>query len=287
MNNKKIMTWHEALELAPLLLPVAHDALTSKLIKKAGFTAYQIGGFALEASQFAYPDIGLTDFGDTFDIIRQIISVSDLPVLVDAGSGYGDVKRTTRVIQEYEKIGADAIFIEDQAEPIRCGHMQEKKVISADDMVKKIKAAIHARQNKSTFILARTDARDAISFDEALIRAQKYFDAGADGVYFEGLHNFAELEKAGKEFKGQMLAMSILENGGETPWIDPRQLHKLGFSMILYPTTIIFNVVDSIKKTLNNLIQLNPIDKHKAVNFNEFEQLLNLTYWQHIENKYK
>ena len=178
-------TWREVLrESAPLLLPAAHDALTARLIELAGYPAYQIGGFALVGSRFAYPDIDLAQFGENSSVMRDIIAASTLPVLVDADNGYGDVKNVTRVVQAYEAMGASAIFLEDQQAPKRCGHMLGKKVVPAETHVGKLHAAVAARHNPETFIIARTDALAALGLDEALRRAELYLQAGADG----GIH---------------------------------------------------------------------------------------------------
>src|SRR5262245_36541325 len=126
----------------PLLLPAAHDALTARLIARAGFKAYQVGGFALAGTRYAFPDIDLIHFYEENEAIRQIVSASPLPVLVDAGDGFGDVKNVTRTVRGYEELGAAAIFIEDQETPISCGQMGEKKVVPEKTMVGKIAAAL-------------------------------------------------------------------------------------------------------------------------------------------------
>ena len=152
-------TWREVLDQsAPLLLPVAHDALTARVIEQAGYPAYQIGGFALVGSRFAYPDIDLAQFGENSAVMRDTIAASSLPVLVDADDAYGDAKNVTRVVQGYEAMGASAIFLEDQQAPKRCGHMAGKKVIPAEAHAGKLRAAVAARHNPQTFIMARTDA---------------------------------------------------------------------------------------------------------------------------------
>src|SRR5437764_11653359 len=145
----------------PLLLPAAHDALTARLIARAGFKAYQVGGFAPAGARWAYPDIDLIHFYEENEAIRQIVAASHLPVLVDAGDGFGDVKHVTRTVRGYEELGASAIFIEDQQSPVSCGQMGKKEVVPIKEMVGKLKAALAARKSADTFILARTDGRSA------------------------------------------------------------------------------------------------------------------------------
>ncbi|WP_198032180.1 isocitrate lyase/PEP mutase family protein [Mesorhizobium sp. LNHC252B00] len=144
---------------APLVLPSAGDALTARLIERAGFPAYQIGGFAMVAAMHAVPDIDLEQFGEKHARAREIVEASDLPVLIDGDDGYGDVKNVTRTVRSYEAIGASALFIEDQKPPKRCGHMPGKEVVASEFMEQKIRAAVAARDDPDFFLLARTDAR--------------------------------------------------------------------------------------------------------------------------------
>src|SRR4051795_2287796 len=133
-------TWRTLLgEGEPLLLPAAHDALTARLITRAGFRAYQVGGFALAGARYAYPDIDLVHYYEENEAIRQIVAASPLPVIVDAGNGFGDVKSVTRTVRGYEELGVAAIFIEDQRSPISCGQMGKKEVVPTRDMIAKIK----------------------------------------------------------------------------------------------------------------------------------------------------
>jgi len=176
-------TWKQLLARGePLLLPAAHDALCARLIERAGFSAYTIGGYALVGSRYALPDIGLVAFGEMSAGMRDVMSASSLPVLVDGDDGYGDAKNVARTIQGYEAIGASAIFLEDQKAPKRCGHMAGKDVIDADAMVAKLRAAVAARQNPDLFIIARTDARAGHGLDEALRRGERDFATAGDRV---------------------------------------------------------------------------------------------------------
>jgi hypothetical protein len=143
-------TWRSLLDEGGVLqLPAAHDALTARLIARAGFKAYQVGGFALAGARYAFPDIDL-DFYEENEAIRQIVSASQLPVLVDAGNGFGDAKSVVRTVRGYEELGVSGIFIEDQSSPITCGQMGKRKVVSIKEMVGKVKAAVAARRNADT-----------------------------------------------------------------------------------------------------------------------------------------
>src|SRR5437588_3236302 len=179
--------WKELLrEHKQLLLPAAHDAFTAKLIEMAGFPAYQIGGFALEASRYGFPDIDLSRLREKSVAVEDILFACELPVLVDADDGYGDVKNVTHTVRLYEGMGVSAIFMEDQKAPKRCGHMAGKQVISKEIMAEKIRAAISARHDSnSLFLIARTDAIAPHGLDDALKRGEHYLEAGADGIYLE------------------------------------------------------------------------------------------------------
>jgi 2-methylisocitrate lyase-like PEP mutase family enzyme len=184
----------------PLLLPVAHDALSAKLIRRAGFKAYSVGGFALVGSRFGLPDIGLVGLAEMAQGVRDIMAASDLPVLVDGDDGYGDVKNVTRTIRTYEQMGVSAVFIEDQVAPKRCGHMAGKDVVAAEIMEAKIRAAAAARQ-ADLFLIARTDARAVHGLDEALRRGERYLKAGADGLFIEAPQSVEELRIVGDRFR--------------------------------------------------------------------------------------
>ena len=270
----------------PLVLPAAHDALTAKIIQRVGFPAYQIGGFAVAAARFGEPDVDLEHFGEKSMAVREILDACPLPVLVDGDDGYGDAKNVTRTFRGYEALGASAIFLEDQTAPKRCGHMAGKTVVPKELMVAKVKAATAARMDRKTFILARTDALEPEGVDNAIKRAEAYLEAGADGVYVEGPKSEAQLERVGKAFKGTPLATSVLERGGVTPWLPPKDLAALGYDMILYPTTVLFRVAWAIEKGLESLIQGRPLSPSASFDMAAVEEILELAKWAKIEETF-
>src|SRR6202049_643372 len=196
-------TWKQLLGGAqPLLLPCAHDALSARLIERAGFCAHSVGGYALVGARHALPDIGLVAFGEMSAGIRDIMAASSLPVLIDCDDGYGDVKNVACTVAGYEAMGASAIFFEDQRAPKRCGHMAGKSVIEAEAMARTRRAAVAARRSADLFIIARTDARAVHGLDEALRRAEMYLNAGADGLFIEAPQSVEELAGIGHSFQG-------------------------------------------------------------------------------------
>ncbi|MGN6637272.1 MAG: isocitrate lyase/PEP mutase family protein [Mucilaginibacter sp.] len=285
----KRKTWKKVLEEStkPVLLPVAHDALTARLIEMAGFDAYQIGGYALSGATHAIPDVDLEKFGEKKLSVQDILTASPLPFMIDIDDGYGDVKNVTRTISEYIHMGASATFMEDQQPPKKCGHMDDKKIVAPEFMEQKIRAALAARGENELFILARTDAIGPEGLDSAIKRAERYLKAGADGVYLEGPTSVEQLEQIGKVFKDIPLATSVLENGGKTPWLSPQDFADLGFDMILYPTTVIFQVAYATQQALKRLKNGEPLPKDKAENMDSFLNIVDLQYWAEIEKKFE
>jgi 2-methylisocitrate lyase-like PEP mutase family enzyme len=285
MQKTRKPTWKELLDREqPLLLPCAHDALSARLIERAGFTAYSIGGFALVGSRYGIPDIGLAAFGEISAGIRDIMAATSLPVMVDGDTGYGDVKNVAHTIEGYEAMGASSIFLEDQVAPKRCGHMAGKDVIPAADMVAKIKAAVGARRNKDFFIIARTDARAVHGLDEALRRGEQYLRAGVDGIFIEAPQTVKELEIIGAAFKGAPQLANMLDDG-RTPVLPPNELKAMGFAMAAYPTTVIFRVARTIERALNDIRAGRPAS-NDGVNFAEFKDITNYDEWVRIEDAY-
>ena len=283
----KKVAWRKLVEReAPLLLPAAHDGLTAKLIERAGFKAYQVGGFALAGARHGFPDIDLVHYGEQSAGVRDIIASSSLPVMVDADDCYGDVKNVTRTIRGYEMLGASAIFFEDQVAPKRCGHMAGKEVVPAEMMVSKVKAAVGARRDPDLFLIARTDAIAPLGLDEALRRAELYLNAGADGIFIEGPRDVKQLERIGKSLKGVPKIANMLEGGGVTPILIPKDLHAMGFAMVLYPTSLMFRLVKTIEKALDDMLAQRLDIEGEGVTFDEFERVVGLDHWKELEEKY-
>jgi 2-methylisocitrate lyase-like PEP mutase family enzyme len=278
-------TWKELLARGePLILPCAYDALSARLIERAGFAAYSVGGYALVGARHALPDIGLVAFGEMSAGIRDIMAASSLPVLVDCDDGYGDAKNVARTIAGYEAMGVSAIFMEDQRAPKRCGHMAGKDVIDADAMAAKLRAAVAARRSADFFIIARTDARAVHGLDEALRRAEIYLKAGADGLFIEAPQTIDELTQVGRAFQGVPQIANMVEGGGRTPVLPPSELYRLGFAMVAYPTSLIFRVARAIENALADLKAGRPAGKD-GVDFETFKDITSLAHWAEVEQR--
>lgn len=282
--------WHNLLksQAGPLLLPAAHDALTAMLIDEAGFPAYQIGGFALAASDHGTPDLDLQHLGERELAVRRITAACRLPVLVDADDGYGDEKNVTHTVRTYARLGVAALFIEDQEAPKRCGHLGPSQVVPLDVAARKVAAAAAAALAASRewpgsprmFILARTDALGTEGMGGVRARGTAYLDAGADGLYVEGPDTKQKLEEAAALFPGVPLAVSILEPGGKTPWLPPADLGKMGYGMLLYPSSVIFRAAFAARAALNDLRAGRRPDIAHSYDLGSFERLLRLGRWE-------
>lgn len=277
--------WRDTLAAeTPLLLPVAHDALSARLIERAGFRAYSIGGFALVGTRHALPDVGLVGLGEMSAGMRDIMAGSSLPVLVDGDDGYGDAKNVARTIRTYESLGAAAIFIEDQTSPKRCGHMAGKSVIPAEQMAMKLRAAAAARES-GIFLMARTDARAVHGLDEALRRGELYLKSGADGLFIEAPETVEELARVGAEFRHVPQMANMLEGGGRTPVIPPAELARLGFAMVAYPTTLLFRIVATMQTALADLKAGRPAPAAGLVGFDAFKEIVGFADWAAVEDR--
>lgn len=269
----------------PLVLPGAHDAISARLIERAGFKAYFIGGFPLVGARYGVPDIGLAGLGEISAAVREIVAACDLPVMVDADNGYGDVKNVVHVLHTYERMGVQALMLEDQVAPKRCGHIAGKDVVPAEQMEAKIRAAAQNRLDAETFILARTDARDVLGLDEAFRRAESYLKAGADGIFIESPHSVEELEQIGRKFDVPQMA-NMLE-GGRTPLLTPKELADLGFRMPTYGISLLLHAVRAMQGVLAQLAAGDLDFKGKGAGFEEFKSLVGFQTWAGIEDEYR
>ena len=269
----------------PLVLPGAHDALSASLIRQAGFKAYFVGGFPVAGVRYGVPDIGLLGGREFLDAYRDILGVSPLPVLVDADNGYGEVKNVIYTVHQLEKIGVQALFFEDQVSPKRCGHIAGKSLVPVEDMEAKIRVAASERSNPDTFIIARTDAREVDGMDEALRRAERYLRAGADGLFIEAPETVEEMALIGRTFKAPLLA-NMME-GGRTPILKPFELKQLGFSIVIYGTSILMRYVKTIQETLADIQSGEMKLSGTGVTFSDYKRLVGMDDWTRIEEQYK
>ena len=237
----------------PLVTPLAHDALSARLIQSAGFKAITIGGSALLAARHGLPDIGLIGLTDMVAGIRDIAEATDLPIMADGDDGYGDVKSVARMIEAYEAIGVGGVLIEDQQRE-RKQQRADKAAGVVDDQAieRKLRAALAARGG-DIMIVGRTDAYGVLGLDAALKRAERFLKLGADGVFVAGLKKVEEFERVGRALKGAALLSAAMFEGGDTPWLAPAELGRMGFTQVSFPATLIFRAAGAMHTTLQRL----------------------------------
>lgn len=220
---------------SPLQLAGTINAYTALLAKRAGFKAIYLSGAGIANASYGIPDLGLTNLTDVLEDVRRITSVCDLPLLVDADTGWGNIFGIERTVKSMINAGAAGLHIEDQATAKRCGHRPKKEVVSTEEMCDRLKAALDARTNASFTIMARTDALANEGLDKAIERIQQYVKAGADMIFFEGVTELSQYEALTKVCKVPVLA-NITEFG-LTPLFTKEELSRSGIKLILYPLT--------------------------------------------------
>jgi len=219
-----------------VMMPGAFNALSARLMEREGFEALYLSGAVLANSVGGVPDVGMMTLTEARDHAGHIAGATTLPILMDADTGYGDgpynVARTVRVL---ESVGVSAIHIEDQEFPKRCGHLEGKRLVPAEAMGEKIAAAAAAKTNRDFVLIARTDARGVVGYDEAVKRANKYLEAGADGIFPEALETREEFARFGRDVKTILLAN--MTEFGKTPYLTADELAEMGYSIVIYPVT--------------------------------------------------
>ena len=243
-----------------------------------------VGGFPVAGARYGVPDIGLKGFTDIAAAVRDIIAACDVPVLVDIDDGYGDVKNAVHTVQAYERMGASAVFLEDQAWPKRCGHMAGKKVVPAEAMEAKIRATMAERLDAETLICVRTDARAVLGFDEALRRAERYVRAGAEAIFVEAPESVAELEHLARSFDVPQFANPLV--GGRTPILSPKEFEQLGFNAICFGLETIMHAAKAMKAVLEDMRSGTFALRDKGMGFEEFKTVVHYDRWDRIDNLY-
>jgi 2-methylisocitrate lyase-like PEP mutase family enzyme len=267
-----------------LVVPGAYDALSALLIDRAGFDCMFVGGFPVAGARYGVPDVGLAGFTDIASAVRDMIAATDVPVLVDIDDGYGDVKNAVRTVQTYERMGASAVFLEDQAWPKRCGHMAGKKVVPAEAMEAKIKATMAERLNPETLICVRTDSRAPLGFDEAMRRAERYIRAGAEAIFVEAPESVAELEQVARSFDVPQFANPLV--GGRTPLLSIKEFEQLGFNAICFGLETIMHAAKAMQTVLADMRSGTFALRDKGMSFEEFKSVVHYDRWDRIDNLY-
>ncbi|MDH3765605.1 MAG: isocitrate lyase/PEP mutase family protein [Nitrosopumilus sp.] len=270
----------------PIVIPGVYDAIGAKIAEKVGFDAMFQTGYGTSATLFGMPDYGFIGATETVDNARRICRAVSVPVIVDSDTGYGNALSVWKLVKELESAGASGIFLEDQRWPKRCGHMQGKEVIPQEEYTEKLGAAIDARESKNFTIVARTDARATEGLDAAIQRSMQNKKTGADAIFIEAPKTIEEMKIIGKSIRAPLVANMI--EGGATPMSSAQTLYKMGFKVILYPLSVLFANTFATMNILKELKNAGTTEKfkEKVVDFNQFNDLVELPKFRKMEKKF-
>jgi methylisocitrate lyase len=237
-----------AVQSSPIQVPGAPNALVGRMIEEAGFQAMYLSGAALSAGVLALPDVGLLTLTELVEQVHHLTSRAAIPLVVDADTGFGDAVNVERTVAELERAGAAAIQLEDQVLPKRCGHLSGKTLVDADAMCVKLRAAVAARADDQTVIIARTDARAVEGLDAAVARAGKYLAAGADWIFPEALTSRDEFQMFAAAVDAPLVAN--MTEFGKSPLLAFDELAELGYRVVLYPVTLLRVAMKAVETAL-------------------------------------
>jgi 2-methylisocitrate lyase-like PEP mutase family enzyme len=270
-----------------LLVPGAADALTARLIEESAYPACYFTGAGFANTQFALPDVGLVTLTEVVEQIRRVAAACQVPVIADADTGYGNALNVIRTVREFERAGAAGLQLEDQVTPKRCGHFDGKAVVAAREMIRKIEAAVAAREDPDFVIVARTDAIAVEGFDAAIERAKAYAAAGADVLFVEAPVDVDQLARIPREVPERPHLVNLAP-GGRTPPLSARELAGLGYRIAIYPNLALQAAVHAVKDVLVTLRasgELTAVSERLA-GWEQRQALVALTEVEAIERKY-
>jgi 2-methylisocitrate lyase-like PEP mutase family enzyme len=286
MPTNHIRTFREMLETQRgVLLPGAPNALAARIIADLGFKAVYLTGAGLTNMHLGLPDLGFMDLTQVVEHTMAIRGVVDLPLIVDADTGFGNALSVAHTVKTLEQAGASAIQLEDQSTPKRCGHFAGKDLITAEEMVNKVKAAVDSRRN-GLVIIARTDACAVEGFEAAIDRASRYIDAGADMTFVEAPENVADLKQVPKRLSAPQMLNMVL--GGKTPIVDDKAAAEMGFSLVLYANAALQGAVQGMQTALRVLRDKGVLDEGGGLiaSFAERQRLVDKPRFDEMERRY-
>jgi 2-methylisocitrate lyase-like PEP mutase family enzyme len=270
-----------------IIAPGVADALAARLVAREGFEAVYMTGFGTSLTRLGAPDIGLLTATEMIDNAARIVDASELPVVADADTGYGNPMNVRRTIRDYEKAGVAGVHLEDQAWPKRCGHLAGKRVIPTAEMVAKIQAACDARRDRDFVVIARCDAIAVEGLEAALERGERYREAGADMLFIEAPVGTQQVERVSRHFSGVPLLYNMAASG-KTPDLPADELGRLGFRLAIYPNWIILAAIPAMQGMLRELKRSGSIAgiRKNAATFKEFTEIAGLPEIQKLEERY-
>jgi 2-methylisocitrate lyase-like PEP mutase family enzyme len=254
-----------------LVAPGVYDMVSLRLADRMGFDALYMTGFGTVASHLGLPDAGLATYSDMVGRVKALADMAQTPLIADGDTGYGGLLNVRHTVQGYEAAGAQAIQLEDQEFPKKCGHTPGRRVIATADMVRKIRVAVEARRSQDFLIIARTDARTSLGLDEALRRAEAYAEAGADILFVESPESEDEMRRIGRSFDKPLLANMV--EGGRTPVLSRQALEEIGYKVAIYPVTALLAAAQAMKSVYDGFAALAP-NAAPQMSFADLTQLM-------------
>lgn len=269
------------------ILPGAFDAMTARIIEETGFKAIYATGAGISNAQLGWADVGLTTLTEIAQVVSWMSEVTTVPIVVDADTGFGNAINMQRTVKILEKAGAAALQIEDQVMPKKCGHFNGKEVISKDEMVGKIKAALDARTDDQLAIIARTDALGVLGFDEAIERANAYKEAGAHAIFVEAPTTYEQLSRITKEVSGIPHIINLVE-GGKTPLVSRQEAQNLGFQIMLCANSALRGAIKGATDAMQILMRDESQENiHDVIcTWEQRQELFKLKEIQQLEKQY-
>ena len=270
-----------------IVAPGVYDSFTAKLAEHVGFEALYVTGAGVAASLLGAPDIGLVTMTEQLEQTRRIASATDLPIICDADTGYGNALNVIRTVREFEKAGVCAIHLEDQLMPKKCGHLEGKKLVSTAEMVNKLKAALDTRTDGNFLIIARTDSRAILGLQDAIDRGLKYAETGADMIFIEAPESIDELARIGNSFR-QVPLLVNRGGGGKTPPLSASNLQAMGYRVVIFPGDIQKAAGKAALKVLNTLKDRGNVDtlQDMMLSFDQRFQILGIEDFRKLELLY-
>src|ERR1043166_8697969 len=269
-----------------LVSPGCFDGLSARLVEEAGFEAAYLSGGAV-ARSMGIPDIGLVTMSEVIERAAQVVSAVKIPVIADADTGYGNAVNLVRAVREFERVGVAAIHLEDQITPKRCGHLDGKEVISLAEMESKLAAAIATREDSDFCLIARTDARGVLGFDEAIRRGKAFAKLGVDAVFVEAPQSETELEEIPRQLSNVALLVNVFK-GGKTPMLPAERLERMGYRIAIYPSETQRAAIYAMRRALRTLKSegtTETIDE-TLTTFKDRDKIVGLDEWQSFEKRY-
>ena len=271
----------------PVLMPGVWDALSARMAHQTGHEVAFLSGYSVSATLLGLPDFGYLTQMEMAEVARRVCQAApELMVIVDADTGYGNSLNTIRTVELWEAAGATGMFLEDQVWPKKCGHMAGKQVVPVEDWLSKLKAAVATRDH--LHITARTDARAAVSLEDAIDRARRALDVGVDAVFIEAPESLAELEQIAEALPGCVRVANMIESG-KTPLLTPAELHDLGFDLIVAPLGGLYAAVKALRGAYATLAEKGTLrdDLDQVMSFDEFNALVDLDAHYETEERFR